>query len=285
MDTSAYKEGVAHAFDRAAPSYDRLGVTFFGPMGKRLVEYAAPKPGDRVLDIGCGRGACLFPAAELVGPEGNVLGVDIAAAMIRETAAEAERQGVTNVDLRLLDAQQPDLPPRSFDLITGSYSVIFLPDAPAALASYAELLADNGRIAFTSPVFTEDTFPFLPPVFTKLIPRSLLTSLPPQWQPEALFRRFNSWLGSVPALDAAMRRAGFTEVRVVDEDVDMVARSGLDWVDWSHTHGMRLLWEHLAEAERQRLRERLITALDSMADSGLITIPVPVRFVTATADR
>jgi O-methyltransferase / aklanonic acid methyltransferase len=141
-------------------------------MGKRLVEYAAPQLGDRVLDIGCGRGACLFPAAELVGPGGHVLGIDIAAAMIRETAAEAARQGMTNVDLRLLDAQQLDLPARSFDLITGSYSVIFLPDAPAAMGAYAELLADNGRIAFTSPVFTEDTFPFLPPVFTQLIPRS-----------------------------------------------------------------------------------------------------------------
>lgn len=282
MDTSTYKGEVADTFDRAASSYDRLGVTFFGPMGKRLVEYAGPQPGHRVLDIGCGRGACLFPAAELVGPGGQVLGIDIAPAMIRETAAEAERRGVTNVDLRVLDAEHLDLPARSFDLITGSYSVIFLPDAPAAIAGYSKLLADNGRIAFTSPVFTEDTFPFLPPVFTELIPRSLLTTLPPQWQPAALSRRFNSWLGSVPALESTMKRVGFTRVCVIDEDISMVARSGTDWVDWSHTHGMRLLWEHLAEAERQRLRERLIAALDDMRDNGLITIPVPVRFVTAT---
>lgn len=285
MDTSAYKEEVADAFGRAASSYDRLGVTFFGPMGRRLVEFAGPRPGQRVLDIGCGVGACLFPAAELVGPGGHVLGIDIAPAMIREAAAEARRLGLANVDLRVLDAERPGLPARSFDVITGSYSLIFLPDAPAALATYSGLLAGDGHIAFTSPVFTEGNFPFLPPVFTELIPRSLLDNLPPQWQPDELSRRFNSWLGSLPALDATMRRAGFTGVRVVDEDVSMVARSGKDWVEWSHTHGMRLLWDHLADAERRRLRHRLITALDGMLENGLITIPVPVRFVTATVAR
>ncbi|MET9502709.1 class I SAM-dependent methyltransferase [Streptomyces sp. NPDC006622] len=283
MDTSTYKSEVAAAFNSAAATYDRLGVEFFTPMGRRLVERAAPAAGARVLDVGCGRGACVFPAAELVGPAGRVVGIDVAEAMIEEASKEAALRNATTVELRVMDGEHPDFAPRSFDVVMGSYSVIFLPDAPAALARYAPLLSPGGRLAFTSPVFSEDTFPFLPPVFTELIPRELLLDLPPQWQPDQLQQRFNSWLADPDDLTRTLERCGFQNVTVVDEPVRLVAESGLAWVDWSHTQGMRLLWNHLAEDKRRQLRERLITSLDAMRDgNGPLTIDTPVRYVTAT---
>ena len=60
-----------------------LGVTnlqgpdYWDYVGIRLVEHANLASGDRVLDIGCGTGSSLFPAAERVGPEGYVVGIDI----------------------------------------------------------------------------------------------------------------------------------------------------------------------------------------------------------------
>ncbi|MCX5527390.1 methyltransferase domain-containing protein [Streptomyces bobili] len=283
MDTSTYKSEVAAAFNSAAATYDRLGVEFFTPMGRRLVERAAPAVGARVLDVGCGRGACVFPAAERVGPEGRVVGIDVAEAMIEEATKEAALRDAAMVELRVMDGEHPDFAPHSFDVVLGSYSVIFLPDAPTALARYAPLLSPGGRLAFTSPVFSDDTFPFLPPVFTELIPRELLLDLPPQWQPEQLQQRFNSWLADPRDLTRTLERCGFQEVTVVDEPVTLVAESGLAWVDWSHTQGMRLLWNHLAPDKRQQLRERLITSLDAMRDGdGPLTIETPVRYVTAT---
>lgn len=285
-DTATYKTKVTAAFNGAAATYDRLGVEFFTPMGERLVEFAAPRPGQRLLDVGCGLGATLLPAARLVGPDGSALGIDIAEAMIEEAAGEAARQGIGNVELRVMDGEHPDLPAGSFDLVLGSYSVIFLPDARAALARYAGLLRDGGRIAFTSPVFTRDTFPFLPPMFTDLIPMSLLRHLPPAWHPEQLHRQLHSWLEDPADLTAALHRAGFDDVRVVDESVDMTARSGEAWVDWSHTQGMRLLWQHLPADEAASLRARLITSLDALrGDDGLVHIDVPVRYVTAGVAR
>ncbi|MFD3543575.1 class I SAM-dependent methyltransferase [Streptomyces sp. NPDC058662] len=286
MDKTTYKAHVTAAFDRAAGSYDRLGVTFFTPMGRRLVERAAPRPGERVLDVGCGRGACLFHAASLIGDSGHALGIDIAPAMIDEARKEAAATGIGNVELRVMDAEFPELPARSFDVVTGSYSLIFLPDARAALPRYAELLADGGRLAFTSPVFDDDSFPFLPPVFTELIPRSLLENLPPQWRPEELQRRFNSWLADEGDLRRTLESAGFGEVAITDEPVDLVAPSGEAWVTWSHTQGMRLLWEHLPADDRERLRVRLTEALDAMrTDGGPLTIETPVRYVTARVTR
>ncbi|MFF4159689.1 class I SAM-dependent methyltransferase [Streptomyces sp. NPDC001678] len=286
MDTSTYKSEVAAAFDRAAAAYDRLGVEFFTPMGRRLVDRVAPLPGERVLDVGCGRGACVFPAAERVGAAGSVVGIDIAPGMIEETAKEAARQGAGNVRLRVMDGEYPDFPEETFDVVTGSYSVIFFPDAPAALARYARLLTGRGRIGFTTPVFTDDTFPFLPPVFTELIPRELLRNLPPEWRPERLRQRFNSWLADPADLAGTLRECGFRDVVCADETVRLVAASGTAWVEWSHTQGMRLLWEHLGPADREALRRRLVSSLDAMrVDGGPLTIDTPVRYVTAVAAR
>lgn len=282
MDDTAYKTTVAAAFDRAAASYDRLGVEFFTPMGARLVERAAPSAGQGVLDVGCGRGASLFPAAERVGPQGRAVGIDIAPAMVEQTRAEAATAGLRHVEVYEMDGQHPDFADQSFDLVLGSYSVIFIPDAPSAMARYSQLLRPGGKMAFTSPVFTDDTFPFLPPMFTPLIPRKLLRGLPAEWQPDALHRRFNSWLQDPDDLRSTMSRAGFRSTEVVDEPVRLVAETGAAWVEWSHTQGMRLLWQHLPPAEATALRDRLVPALDALRDGdGPVRMDVPVRYVVA----
>ncbi|GAA2282070.1 hypothetical protein GCM10010149_28330 [Nonomuraea roseoviolacea subsp. roseoviolacea] len=286
MDSSAYKRQVAGVFDDSAARYDRMGVEFFTPMGRRLVELAAPAAGERVLDVGCGRGASLFPAAELVGPRGHALGIDLAPAMVEEVGKEIAARGLSQVEARVMDAENPELPAGAFDVLLGGYSIIFLPDAPGALSRYTEFLADGGRIAFTSPVFRAGTFPFLPPEFTPLIPSSLLEHLPAEWRPEALVRRFNSWLEDAADLTATLERAGYREVRVLDEPVRMTAESPERWVEWSHTQGMRLLWQNLPAPQRDDLRERLIEGLDRLrGGSGPVVIEVPVRFVTARVAR
>lgn len=66
------KQAIAGVFDRASDTYDRTGVDFFQIIGRTLVEQADVQPGDRVLELGSGRGAATFPAAERVGPEGHV---------------------------------------------------------------------------------------------------------------------------------------------------------------------------------------------------------------------
>ena len=65
---SSTKQAVRDAFALAAPSYDRVGPAFFQTFGRRLVELADIRPGMSVLDVGCGAGAALLPAAEAAGP-------------------------------------------------------------------------------------------------------------------------------------------------------------------------------------------------------------------------
>jgi ubiquinone/menaquinone biosynthesis C-methylase UbiE len=140
---------VAGLFDRLASTYDSLGVGFFRPIAAGLLAEVAPSPGERALDIGCGRGAVLFSLADAVGPAGSVTGIDVSPAMIEATAADAAKAGLT-VDLRVGDAMNPDLPAASFDLVTSSLVLFFLPDPLAALRRWRVLLAPGGRIGVTT---------------------------------------------------------------------------------------------------------------------------------------
>jgi O-methyltransferase/aklanonic acid methyltransferase len=64
--------------------------------------------------------------------------------------------------------------------------------------------------------------------------------------------------------------------------MSMTTRSGTDWVAWSRTHGMRLLWERLSPAGRARLERRIVAELDARrGPAGLIHLDLPVRFVVA----
>ena len=69
----AQRETLRSLFDAVADSYDQVGVDFFQPIAAGLVAELNPQPGERALDLGCGRGAALLPIAHAVGPTGSVV--------------------------------------------------------------------------------------------------------------------------------------------------------------------------------------------------------------------
>jgi ubiquinone/menaquinone biosynthesis C-methylase UbiE len=141
---------IAGVFDRASESYDRVGVDFFSDVGRALVDDVRIGDGDHVLDVGCGRGAVLFAAAEAVGPAGSALGIDLAPGMVERTAAEAAERGLDNVRVEVQDAQEPTLPAAGFDVVLSSLVVFFLPDPLAALRAWRAATCDGGRLGLTT---------------------------------------------------------------------------------------------------------------------------------------
>lgn len=69
--------------------------------------------GERVLDVGNGRGAVLFPAAEAVGPAGEVVGIDITPGMVRHLGDEITRRGIANASTVEMDRKDPKFAPRA----------------------------------------------------------------------------------------------------------------------------------------------------------------------------
>ena len=80
-DAQNKKDTLQGVFTRSASSYEQ--IRYFPIFGQWLVDTAQIPEGSTVLDVACGRGAVLFPAAQLVGPNGKVIGIDLAEGMAR----------------------------------------------------------------------------------------------------------------------------------------------------------------------------------------------------------
>src|SRR4051794_25384342 len=101
---------VVGLWERAAETYE-TEVPYFQLMGERIVAaHADLQPGEVVLDVACGKGATLIPAAQQVGDAGRVLGVDIVEAMVDAAGQAIAEAGLSNADVRKMDAEALDLP-------------------------------------------------------------------------------------------------------------------------------------------------------------------------------
>jgi O-methyltransferase/aklanonic acid methyltransferase len=142
------KSHIAEGFGKAAPTYDTV-IPFFQTFAKHLVEAAAPPLGGRILDVACGRGACLRAAAAHVGPTSYLLGIDLSAPMVaiaqRDLAALGFPAG--SIEVRTGDAERLDLADNSFDVALCGFGVFFFPDPATALREIRRVVRPGGRFA------------------------------------------------------------------------------------------------------------------------------------------
>src|SRR5687767_12649129 len=142
------KDVLQGVFTRSASSYEH--IRYFPIFGEWLVETANIPKGAKVLDVACGRGAVLFPAAEHVGPSGQVIGIDLADGMARETQMEIQRRGPKQAEARQMDAENLTFPDLSFDFVLCGFSLQFFPHLDQALSEFRRVLKPNGHIAVTT---------------------------------------------------------------------------------------------------------------------------------------
>jgi len=116
------------------------------PMTEALLAFAAPRPGERVLDIGCGCGATTLEFVRAVGPAGRVAALDISGPMLAEAKARAEAAGISNVDWQQADAATAAL--SRFDLLTSAFGLMFFGDPVAAFAHMRSAANPGARMAF-----------------------------------------------------------------------------------------------------------------------------------------
>ncbi|MFP5373163.1 MAG: class I SAM-dependent methyltransferase, partial [Actinomycetes bacterium] len=132
-------------WDGAAPGYGSWWPTFeraLRPILDEIVALAGVAPGHRVLDAGTGVGEPAATAARKAGPGGTVIAVDSSAEML--DAARA-RTAALGVDVTFLQGDAATMPlPGPFDAVLASYSLMFLPDLPAALRRFCAALRPGG---------------------------------------------------------------------------------------------------------------------------------------------
>ncbi len=145
----AVKASIAHLYNRVASSYGRVGPDPFGYAGQSLVERIGIREGARVLDVGVGRGANLFPAATAVGAQGRVIGIDLAERMLLETAEEIHKRQLSQAQVMRMDAEHLEFPPASFDAALCGFAVFLFPHLDQTLSEFLRVLRNGGRLGIT----------------------------------------------------------------------------------------------------------------------------------------
>ena len=150
LDASAVKQQQKKDWGEAAAGwqqYDEQIMRVSAPVTKMLLELVQVAPEKRVLDVACGTGEPALPAAAMVGPAGFVLATDMAPEMLEVAREKAKAQGVSNVEFRLVDGEEIDVEPDTFDAVTCRWGMMFMPEPLNFLHQAHRALKPGGRIA------------------------------------------------------------------------------------------------------------------------------------------
>lgn len=197
---------IAAIYDERSAQYDQ---SFHPRQAADFVNWAELKEGQQVLDLCCGTGLVALSAKKVVGPSGEVIGVDISEQMMNEgrRKAAALNLGVTFMygDCSRL-AREDFLPPDAggFDLITCASGLVLLENPQNALELWANLLAPGGKLIADVPV--EEAM-LGGTVLEQVLKNANLPS-------GLLYSR--DWISSVDSLKEVVLRAGLTPARVFE---------------------------------------------------------------------
>jgi SAM-dependent methyltransferase len=109
-------------------------------------EHGRMAPGERVLDLGCGAGTDSLVAAQMVGPEGHVTGIDMTPQMLAKARAAAAEMGASNVEFLESEAEHLPFADESFDVVVSNGVIDLIPDKDAVFAEIHRVLKPGGRI-------------------------------------------------------------------------------------------------------------------------------------------
>jgi ubiquinone/menaquinone biosynthesis C-methylase UbiE len=262
------KVRAAATYNAAADSYDDAANSFWDRFGRRTIDRLGPSPGARILDACCGTGASAIPAAERVGPEGFVLGIDLAERLLDLARVKARARGLANVEFRAGGLLDLGLPPASFDAAVCVFGIFFVPDMAEAVRGLWHVVRPGGRLAVTTwgPRFFEPA-------------TTTFWNAVREVRPD-LYRGFNPWdrVCDPSALDALLREGSAPGAEIVAEAGQHPVPSPDAWWAAVVGSGYRGTLEQLDAADRERVRA---VNLDYVRRSGVTAVEANVVYAIA----
>lgn len=257
--------------------YDAVEARLSGPLSERMLDLAGLQRGMHVLDLATGRGEPALRAASRVGSEGSVLGIDLSAEMLRMTKEAADREGITNLELRVGDAESvKDIPQHHFHAATVRWGLMYMGAPIAALTTIHRSLVREGVLVAALWVEPEQASFFT-------LPRRLLERYRPvpalDSEAPGPFR-----YAELPRVVTDFSQAGFTIDHVEDIEVPVFeADSGREIVAWVRAvgSGMRQLLNEMPENAQRAWEQDLITEMERTRSDGLMRLSGVTRIVRA----
>jgi len=240
-----------------------------------------PRPGERVLDLGCGGGTTTMAIAGAVGPSGRVTGVDISPDLVAH--ARQRLKAFPQATVIEADAASHPFEAASHDALFSRHGCMFFTDAPAAFTNIRRALTPNARVvmsAFTS--LAENPWATVPlEAVENVLGRAPEASQPPPgpfaWAEPSVFEK-------------VLRGAGFRSVAWERRSVTFTVGAGDDPDPIERACNMVLSIGMVArrviaegEGARERVRPALRHALGPHVRDGWVRLPAQIWLVTATA--
>jgi ubiquinone/menaquinone biosynthesis C-methylase UbiE len=258
-------------FDAAADHFDDEELSYLVRFGRRSAEHAQLRVGDHVLDVACGSGSSALPAAELVRPGGRVLGVDASDRLLALARAKADQAGLDNVEFRLGDMRDLELPAASFDAVLLVFGVFFVPDMEALARQLWRLVKPGGRLVMT--VWARGLMEPAYGAFFEAVgaeQRDLVPQAP----------------GWMRVADPADLRATLVGGGIPDEALEIVGERGMHELPhpdefWTIVlgSGMRGSLDPLPPDARERVRRRVLEFIEVR---GITRLPIDAYYGRAT---
>jgi SAM-dependent methyltransferase len=278
MDLQTYRENSLETWDEMAPGWeDRrewlLETT--GSINEWILDHVDPQSGQTILDVAAGTGDLGFGAAARVGDEGGVVCTDFSPEMIEAARRNGERQGIENVEYRVLDAERMDLADDSVDGVVSRWSYMLMADPAAALGETRRVLRDGGRLGFVVWQ-TPDRNPWAALPGMTLVQRGHMP--PPEPGAPGIFA-----MGERERIVDLVTGAGFDEPEV--EELPFEWRYGADelWDTLTRLAGpLAKVINGLDEGERQETRAAIEESLAQFRNGDELVVPAACWGVVAS---
>jgi len=269
MDSS--KQQIADYYSDRSPTYDQSD--FHRQLAERLVAGAALLQGEQVLDMATGTGLVAIAAAQQVGPQGRVVGVDLAAGMLQQAQQKREALGLHNLELHCGDAETLELADSTFDVVLCCSALILIPDIPAALSRWRRFLKPGGRLGFTD--FAETAF--VTGMLFKQLAHRYGVVLP----------IFNPIVGTPAKCQALLEAAGFEDIEITTaqfgHDLDL-EKAVAEWDKMLETPFCAPL-QQLPPAQLTQVQADYRVALEALATNGRVWNDITTFFVWGRRPR
>ena len=142
-----YKQQVANYFN-ARTNYDDSELAH--RRARHLLKLVEFKKGQKILDIATGTGLIAIPVAQIIGDEGQVIGVDIASILLKQAQQKIKTADLQNIELIEVDAELLNFSENYFDAILCCSAIMIFRDIPAALRNWYTFLKSGGIVAFNA---------------------------------------------------------------------------------------------------------------------------------------
>ena len=267
--TDPAKIKAATTYNSAADHFDDGPLAFWDRYGRRTLGRLDLKPGSSVLDVGCGTGASALPAAEVVGPNGTVLGVDLAEKMLRQARAKAAQRHLQQVEFRLADMTDLGFPDQHFEVIISVFSLFFVPDMQALIRDLWRMVKPGGQLAITTWGHS-----FFEPVYT--VWRAAVRSERP-----GLYAAFNPWdrITAPDQLYQLLQSGGVPDAQIVAESGSQILQSPQDWWTIVLGSGLRGTVDAMDAATAQCIQDQTVSWV---RDNVVSSIQTNVIYALAT---